>query len=55
MRSAGPINFENDLTDHPASSERPREVQVGKLEQEMPPRPFLKMIGPILFFCGVQT
>ena len=55
LRSAGPINFENDRPDHPVSSERPREAQVGILEQKMPPRPISEIDRSDRFFCGVQT
>jgi len=52
IRSAGPIDFGNDRSDPPVSSERPREIPVGKLQQKRPPRPIPAIDRSDRFFCG---
>jgi hypothetical protein len=49
-RSDRPIT-EYGRGDPPVSSETPCETQVTKLEWDRPPRPILKLIGPINFFA----
>jgi len=51
LKLAGPIDLENDRTDHHVSSEVPVEDQVKVLEQKRSPRPVLKLIGPTGFFA----
>jgi len=51
LKLAGPIDFGNDRTDHPVSSESPVETHAAILECEGSPRPILKWIGPIIFFA----
>jgi len=51
----GPAHFRNDRTDHPALPEPPVEAHVETLEEKRSPRPILKSIGPIIFFCGAQS
>jgi hypothetical protein len=55
VRSAGPIDFENDRSDPPVSSERPREIPTGKLEQKRPPRPIPAIVRSDRFFCGATN
>jgi hypothetical protein len=52
VRSAGPIDFGNDRSDPPVSSERPREIPVGELQQKRPPRPIPAIDRSDRFFCG---
>jgi hypothetical protein len=47
--------IEYDRSDHPVPPEAPHEAQVVELEKVLPPRPFLKMIGPIIFFAECKA
>jgi hypothetical protein len=53
-RSDRPIR-EYGRGDHPFSSEVPVETHVAVLEKVRAPRPFLKMIGPIIFFVACKV